>query len=179
MASTPPKPLKQLGEFLQEQQEPFILEVYLLERGCLKKRLNSEGNFSCCQRNSTKFLKRSVSCGLNKENNGIPRWSKLLKAVYKMLDSIKEDQRAKSSENIKEEYHVTAMVEDDKEVKESDRFSSASSTTVFNSCSETEEEISTSPCKYHTFFDGETFRALSRSNIRAKEVGTLCVQSLF
>lgn len=179
MASTPPKPLKQLGEFLQEQQEPFILEVYLLERGCLKKRLNSEGNFSCCQRNSTKFLKRSVSCSLNKENNGIPRWSKLLKAVYKMLDSIKEDQRAKSSENIKEEYHVTAMVGDDKEVKESDRFSSASSTTVFNSCSETEEEISTSPCKYHTFFDGETFRALSRSNIRAKEVGTLCVQSLF
>ncbi|TYH65057.1 hypothetical protein ES332_D06G030500v1 [Gossypium tomentosum] len=35
----PSKPARQLGELLEEQQEPFILEVYLSEKGCGAKNL--------------------------------------------------------------------------------------------------------------------------------------------
>lgn len=35
----PSKPARQLGELLEEQQEPFILEVYLSEKGCDAKNL--------------------------------------------------------------------------------------------------------------------------------------------
>ncbi|KAG6705350.1 hypothetical protein I3842_07G174700 [Carya illinoinensis] len=152
MASTPPKPSKQLGEFLLEQQEPFILDEYLLERGCLKNSSNSRSNLGSCCGNSTKLLKRSASCGLNKSRND-------------KFVSIKEDKRRKSSEYKDEEYSAPATEMVDKEVAESDGFSSSSSTTVFNSCSESDkEEISTSSCKDQTFFDVETFQAMELCN---------------
>ncbi|KAK8568262.1 hypothetical protein V6N13_106196 [Hibiscus sabdariffa] len=44
MASTP----KQLKEHLQEEQEPFILSIYLAERGCLVRCLSSNGRNGCC-----------------------------------------------------------------------------------------------------------------------------------
>ncbi|XP_042990062.1 uncharacterized protein LOC122317174 [Carya illinoinensis] len=166
MASTPPKPSKQLGEFLLEQQEPFILDEYLLERGCLKNSSNSRSNLGSCCGNSTKLLKRSASCGLNKSRNDVPRCSKILGCVYKKFVSIKEDKRRKSSEYKDEEYSAPATEMVDKEVAESDGFSSSSSTTVFNSCSESDkEEISTSSCKDQTFFDVETFQAMELCNI--------------
>lgn len=154
MASTPPKPSKQLGELLQDQQDPFILEAFLSERGCPKKGSSSKGN-------SKRFLKKSASCCLNNSRKGFPaRCSKILRAVYKKFVSIKDqDQREKISENRNEEE------------EESDRFSSASSTTVFVSCSESDkEEISTSLCKDHTS------DALNLCNIREKEVETLLFQ---
>ncbi|KAG6648840.1 hypothetical protein CIPAW_07G172200 [Carya illinoinensis] len=170
MASTPPKPSKQLGEFLLEQQEPFILDEYLLERGCLKNSSNSRSNLGSCCGNSTKLLKRSASCGLNKSRNDVPRCSKILGCVYKKFVSIKEDKRRKSSEYKDEEYSAPATEMVDKEVAESDGFSSSSSTTVFNSCSESDkEEISTSSCKDQTFFDVETFQAMELCNVRGVE----------
>ncbi|KAG2698921.1 hypothetical protein I3760_07G169400 [Carya illinoinensis] len=180
MASTPPKPSKQLGEFLLEQQEPFILDEYLLERGCLKNSSNSRSNLGSCCGNSTKLLKRSASCGLNKSRNDVPRCSKILGCVYKKFVSIKEDKRRKSSEYKDEEYSAPATEMVDKEVAESDGFSSASSTTVFNSCSESDKEkISTSSCKDQTFFDVETFQAMELCNqqnarIRQEENPTAC-----
>ncbi|GMP24870.1 hypothetical protein CsSME_00001991 [Camellia sinensis var. sinensis] len=60
MASSMPK---QLGELLQEQQEPFILELYLFEKGYLRNNFNSETNFHCCFGNPSSFLKRSASWG--------------------------------------------------------------------------------------------------------------------
>lgn len=173
MASTPPKPSKQLGELLQDQQDPFILEAFLSERGCPKKGSSSEGN-------SKRYLEKSASCCLNKSRKGFPRCSKILRAVYKKFVSIKDQgQRVKISETRneeEEEYSVTAMDRDGQQVAESDRFSSASSTTVFVSCSESDkEEISTSFCKDHTF-DAETVQALNLCNIREKEVETLLFQ---
>ncbi|TYI43097.1 hypothetical protein ES332_A01G145500v1 [Gossypium tomentosum] len=46
-SSSPSKPAgRQLGELLQQQQEPFILEIYLSERGCLRnyKSIGCHGN---------------------------------------------------------------------------------------------------------------------------------------
>ncbi|GMI88307.1 hypothetical protein HRI_002500000 [Hibiscus trionum] len=44
MASPP----KQLKEHLQKEQEPFVLSIYLAERGCLVKCLSSNGRNGCC-----------------------------------------------------------------------------------------------------------------------------------
>lgn len=70
-------------------------------------------------------------------------------------------QQVVESEN-EEEYSVTGMDGDGQEVAESDRFSSASGTTVFNSCAESDnEETSTSSRK-----------ASKLCNIREKEAAT-------
>ncbi|TYI97371.1 hypothetical protein E1A91_D01G139600v1 [Gossypium mustelinum] len=104
-SSSPSKPAgRQLGELLQQQQEPFILEIYLSERGSLRNN-KSIG----CHGNSGKFLR------INKK--GIPNFPKLLKVVVcNKLFAIKGS-KAKNS---------------------ADTFSTASNTTVYNSCSDTD-----------------------------------------
>ncbi|XVF44956.1 hypothetical protein PTKIN_Ptkin02bG0164600 [Pterospermum kingtungense] len=63
MASPPPAAskssvnTKQLKEHLQEQQEPFTLNIDLSERGYLVKCLSSNGRNGCCQTNLFKNLK--------------------------------------------------------------------------------------------------------------------------
>ncbi|KAG8491950.1 hypothetical protein CXB51_015264 [Gossypium anomalum] len=62
----PCKPARQLGELLEEQQEPFILEAYLSEKGCGAK------NLTPIHGGSTK----------NKTKKGIPRHiPKVLKLI--------------------------------------------------------------------------------------------------
>ncbi|GKV20031.1 hypothetical protein SLEP1_g30210 [Rubroshorea leprosula] len=114
----PPK----LGEFLQEQQEPFILEVYLSERGRVKKGMNSEANNS--SNNRKKF----------------PLFSKVLRAVYSKLLS-----RNKSSDDKHAKPRTT------QEVAESDRFSSTSSRTVYNSFPESDTEEPLTPANHSQF----------------------------
>ncbi|TYH72133.1 hypothetical protein ES332_D05G233600v1 [Gossypium tomentosum] len=111
------KPLRQLGDLLQEQQEPFILEVYLLERGC-------------CHGNSGKFLDKCGSQNKSKKKR-IPHFPKVLKALLcNKLFKIK-GVRTKNS--------------DDEETEDADRFSSASSATVYNSCSDSDVELDEPP----------------------------------
>ncbi|XP_015576012.1 uncharacterized protein LOC8265258 [Ricinus communis] len=101
-----PKPVKQLKEHLQEKQDPFVLDLYLVERGCLTNSFNSR-----------KSLKRSVSC------------LKVFRAVYSRL-------KITSSNHRNGNVVVTENNgRDNKEAAELDRFSSASSSTMFNSCS--------------------------------------------
>ncbi|KAH1121742.1 hypothetical protein J1N35_004902 [Gossypium stocksii] len=103
-SSSPSKPAgRQLGELLQQQQEPFILEIYLSERGCLRNN-KSIG----CHGNSGKFLR------INKK--GIPNFPKLLKVVVCNKLFAIQGSKAKNS---------------------ADTFSTASRTTVYNSCSDT------------------------------------------
>nr|GLL48963.1 uncharacterized protein LOC109152836 [Ipomoea trifida] len=74
MASPLPK---QLGQFLQEQQEPFTLQLYLHERGHVTcNSSNSEQNFPAASANSCKFLKGT---------NLLPRCLHLVKAVLGKL----------------------------------------------------------------------------------------------
>ncbi|XP_009778936.1 uncharacterized protein LOC107808935 [Nicotiana tabacum] len=129
---------KQLGEFLQEKQEPFTLELYLLERGHTLSS-NSNGDFRCCSVNSTtKFLKKSASCGTNKKRKVIPNCSKLVKSVLNKLVTISHNQKIK---NLASEEHNNATIKNGQGNTKAndDNFSSASSTTVFNSCSDTSD----------------------------------------
>ncbi|GMI91071.1 hypothetical protein HRI_002776400 [Hibiscus trionum] len=107
------KPGRQLGELLQEQQEPFVLEVYLSERGC-------------CHGNSGKFLNKSAS--QNGSKKGFPQF--IRKQFFKMRTRISDDEDGKLS--------VTEIGINNGETAEADRFSSASSATMYNSCSDSD-----------------------------------------
>lgn len=125
-STTAPKTVKKLGQFLEEQQEPFILEIYLSERGCIKKKKNL---------NSSKFSTRST--GLNNSIKGVTICSKLLKAAYNKLVPIKDSPRVKNNN-------------DGQEVAEANQFSSACSTTKeFNSCSESEVQLQKDDISFH------------------------------
>ncbi|MED6130709.1 hypothetical protein PIB30_003287 [Stylosanthes scabra] len=117
MASSTPKPAeKRLREFLTEKQEPFILDLYLLERGYSSKTWNSNSN--------SKKQKR---------NKSLLPFSKVLTALHKKL----------AFHNQKLCAAKTAHHDDDAAV-ETDRFSTASSSTVFNSCSDFDEDRNSS-----------------------------------
>ncbi|XP_022766438.1 uncharacterized protein LOC111311329 [Durio zibethinus] len=132
---TASKPARQLGELLQEQQEPFVLEVYLSERRCVRKNLISGANFIGCHGNSGKFLKKSGS--QNKSKKGIPNFPKVLKVVpCSKFFAIKGSRTKNSDDDGK--LSVTEMDRNNQETAEPDRFSSASSTTVYNSCSDSD-----------------------------------------
>ncbi|KAI4337079.1 hypothetical protein L6164_015534 [Bauhinia variegata] len=129
------KPQKRLAEFLKEQQEPFILEVYLLERGYSKK-----WSLIPDRDNSGQNLERSASCGLIKKRKTLQQFSKVLTAVYKKLAFQKESRTSSEAERRNEDETVPETGRVSQIVLETERFSSASSSTVFNSCSEIEEE---------------------------------------
>ncbi|OMO50949.1 hypothetical protein CCACVL1_30130 [Corchorus capsularis] len=137
------KPARQLGELLQEQQDPFILEVYLSERGCtLRKKFNLGAD------NSGKFLKKSGGNGSqNKSKKGtVHSFPKVLKVVCNKLFTIKGSRNYKSSEDGKLGNVCEMEDRNQQESAEPDVFSSASSTTVYNSCSDSDiDESSTFP----------------------------------
>ncbi|KAK8580503.1 hypothetical protein V6N13_143584 [Hibiscus sabdariffa] len=134
------KSARQLGELLQEQQEPFILKAYLSERGYVKKKLISGANFinfSCCHGNSGKFFNKSGS--QNESKKGSPRFPKVLQVILgNKLFKIK-GLRTKNSDDEDGKLSVTEMdIINNDETAEADRFSSASSATLYDSCSDTD-----------------------------------------
>ncbi|KAJ8541214.1 hypothetical protein K7X08_002030 [Anisodus acutangulus] len=135
---------KQLGQFLQEQQEPFTLEIYLLERGRSirgKSTLFSDGDFRCCSRNSsTKFLKRSANCGAKKRRKVIPNCSKIVKSVFNKLVTIIHNQKIKNLGSVEQNNGTSKNINCQGNTNaDYDKFSSASSSTVFNSCLDTSD----------------------------------------
>ncbi|OMO70845.1 hypothetical protein COLO4_28465 [Corchorus olitorius] len=147
ISSSKPNPARQLGELLQEQQDPFILEVYLSERGCTLRK-----NFNLGAHNSGKFLKKSGNGSQNyKSKKGtVHNFPKVLKVVCNKLFTIKLGSRNyKSSDGNYEDRKLGNVCEMDEdrnkqESAEPDVFSSASITTVYNSCSDSDiDESST------------------------------------
>nr|GMD96420.1 Hyphally regulated cell wall protein [Ipomoea batatas] len=104
MASPLPK---QLGEFLQEQQEPFTLQLYLHERGHVTcNSSNSEQNFPAASANPCKFLMGT---------NLLPRCLHLVKAVLGKLSldpKIKKIQDSTESDNFSSATSADSDAED-------------------------------------------------------------------
>ncbi|GMP45543.1 hypothetical protein CsSME_00014038 [Camellia sinensis var. sinensis] len=137
MASSMPK---QLGELLQEKQEPFILELYLFEKGYVRNNFNSETSFHCCSGNPSRFLKRSACWGdLSKRKKAIPSCSKNVKLLFNKIVSI-SNHKLRNSVSGERKSSVGETSRSNQQTAESDRFSSAGSTTVYNSCSEIDIE---------------------------------------
>ncbi|XP_057975008.1 uncharacterized protein LOC131162486 isoform X2 [Malania oleifera] len=169
MATNTPKPAKQLGELLQVQQEPFVLEVYLQERGYLKKSLKSGGSFVCCQPSSGKHFERSASSGPKRSRKSVLHCSKILRAVFnKLVSANNQNQRKRHAS--KEDGNFSAA-DQSQVVVESDRFSSASSTTVFNSCFESDTEDAYSSLQNdHNSGAADTLKALQLGTHREIEI---------
>ncbi|KAK8683986.1 hypothetical protein V6N13_040024 [Hibiscus sabdariffa] len=74
--TTTSQPARQLGELLQEQQEPFAIAVYLSEKRCGRKNLTSIHSHG----GSGKFLNKS-GCDKNKGSKSIPNFPKALKVI--------------------------------------------------------------------------------------------------
>ncbi|KAK2445733.1 hypothetical protein QL285_016630 [Trifolium repens] len=138
MASLTPKPEKKLVEFLKEQQEPFILDLYLLEKS--KSWSSSINNFETPPSNSI----------INKQHKPLFPFLKLLltaihhdKKKKKKLATIKDsnttnlNKHANFVDNITQESNNSS---DHQTVMETDRFSTASSSTMFQSCSDIDDE---------------------------------------
>ncbi|RDY03134.1 hypothetical protein CR513_13319, partial [Mucuna pruriens] len=125
MASPSPKPRKKrLAEFLKEQQEPFTLDLYLLERGYPTNRTPN---------------------GDNKRDPLFPL-SKLLTTLHKKL--LFHNQSCiliRDSDIINQHVHVTVPHEaesTDQTIDDTDRFSfsTATNSTVYLSCSDIDED---------------------------------------
>lgn len=174
MACITAKPAKQLGELLQEQQEPFSLDAYLAERGYVKKTINSKakGKFGCSNGNSSMFLSCSTTRGLIKRRKA----SKIWKAICKNLVYTNESKSFESCDVKVAEFSVNEIPRKSPDVAESDIFSSASSTTVYDSCSEIDDKDGVPPTsmhKHHPSLTAETLRALKLYNMKEKMVEIL------
>ncbi|PIA57040.1 hypothetical protein AQUCO_00600042v1 [Aquilegia coerulea] len=151
---TKQKPVKLLSELLQEQQEPFCLDVYLLERGYPKKILSKGRNGGSSIGNSSKDLSTLSSHGL-KRRKKISPCPKILKTVLNklisnnILVSCKDELKtasfdARSIQNGKTNVSIKGKM--NYHASELDRFSSASSMTICDSsCSESDMEDEFSP----------------------------------
>ncbi|GAB4852401.1 hypothetical protein Ancab_016593 [Ancistrocladus abbreviatus] len=128
---------RRLSELLQEQQDPFILEVYLFERGYSRRCSKLGCSYGCCSAKSSKFFKKSAKYGLQNRRKGL----NIARAFRDKLASVNRILRGKNScvkdGNIKDDAEKRWR---EKEVQEPERFSSDSCTTVSNSCSETDTE---------------------------------------
>jgi hypothetical protein len=135
MASLTPKPEKKLVEFLKEQQEPFILDLYLLEKS--KSWSSSINNFETPPSNSI----------INKKHKPLFPFLKLLltaihhdKKKKKKLATIKDSNTTNNHANVVDITQETNNNGDHQTVVETDRFSTASSSTMFQSGSDIDDE---------------------------------------
>lgn len=113
--------------------------------------------------NSRKSLKRSVGRGLNISKRVNPQGSKVLRAVLKQVISIKQMLRINSSDHRGGKLKVNEKGTSNQQVAESDIFSTASSTTVFNS-SKSEVEAPCATQKDSLFTTNTCYQPLNLHN---------------
>ncbi|KAL5074639.1 hypothetical protein RYX36_013623 [Vicia faba] len=147
MASPSPKPQKKLSEFLNEQQEPFILQLYLSERS------NSSKTFTSISPKN--FENPSSSCFLNKKKKPLFPFCKILTCVHKKkLPAIKNSYTTNKHNNVNVTHHEANNVDDRTQIAtETDRFSTASSSTVFHSCSDIDDEEERTSFSSHKYYN--------------------------
>ncbi|KAK7352503.1 hypothetical protein VNO80_17925 [Phaseolus coccineus] len=141
MASPKAKSGKRLGEFLKEQQDPFILHLYLLERG-----YSTNGE--------------SVK---NKKREPLFQFSKVLTTLHKKFVFHTHNCIViRNSPIIHQHVHHSPPAEaesSDQTIEETDRFSfsTATNSTVYLSCSDIDEDgTSLSPEKDKALFSPNT-----------------------
>ncbi|XP_004498957.1 uncharacterized protein [Cicer arietinum] len=124
MASSIAKPQKRLVDFLNEQQEPFMLELYLLEKGYSKR--------WCFNEDSSNNLDKTSSCSLNKKRKRkiLSPFCKILISLVNKLVLHSQSSTLPTRDYELREKHAICNVE----------YSSATYSPMFNSCSNVDEE---------------------------------------
>ncbi|TKY57918.1 hypothetical protein E2542_SST14972 [Spatholobus suberectus] len=132
MASATPKQKKRLGDFLSEQQEPFILEVHLSER-VYSKRWSLNGDSSITSEKPT-------TSGLNKKKNALLPFYQVLKSLYNKLAFHKESKSTLTKVHEYDQRNKHAGVPQSTRVDHIVQFSSDRSSSMLNSRSDIDEE---------------------------------------
>ncbi|TKY74952.1 hypothetical protein E2542_SST03717 [Spatholobus suberectus] len=170
---------KRLGEFLKEQQEPFKLELYLLERG---HSTNGE---------SGKSLERWA---INKKREPLFPFSKVLTTLHKKLVfhnhscivirdsdiiheqvnvSVPNDAESTDQTTVETDISVPNKAEStDQTIEDTDRFSvsTATNSTVYLSCSDIDEDgTSWSPHKDKALFSPNTSQASNMGVLQSQQ----------
>ncbi|XP_021754719.1 uncharacterized protein LOC110720023 [Chenopodium quinoa] len=140
IASTKEEAPRRLSEFLNEQQEPFVLEIYLRERGYrIRKSLELEGgHIGCCSTTSNHNLKNSSSNqnlkkSLNHHHvgaNHVPRKSSSISSIARRLVNKIVSMKGRKTRTTKEN-----------EVEPANKYSSTSGLTTLSN---------------YTWFEGDT-----------------------
>ncbi|CAJ1972784.1 unnamed protein product [Sphenostylis stenocarpa] len=133
MASATLKPPKRLGEFLNEEQEPFILEVYLSEREYSNRWSFNDGDSS----NTSEI---PTTSGLNKKKKALLPICQVLKALYKKLAFNKESKRVLTKVHEYDQRNKHEGVLERTRFDHILKFSSDSRFTMFSSCQDIDEE---------------------------------------
>ncbi|XP_077233889.1 uncharacterized protein LOC143876124 isoform X2 [Tasmannia lanceolata] len=144
------KPIRRLHELLEEQQEPFLLDVYLLEKGNSRKGWNSESRTRFWPCDSCQNVQSLCNYSFRKRRVRIINCSKILRSVLTKIVSGKN--RKAPNCDYKASVNGRFSVSDlggETQVVELDRFSTASSATVFDSCSDGDMDESHSAQKSH------------------------------
>ncbi|KAK1275739.1 hypothetical protein QJS04_geneDACA016002 [Acorus gramineus] len=140
-------PVRRLFELLEDQQEPFLLDIYLLENGFLNKLKNLETSPRCWPCSSpTKSLQRSLSNGLKQRREGILVCSRILRSIFSKLTHGK----TKRDPNCNGGFEHSQCVYDEErktQFSESDRLSLNSSATMssFSDSTDSGESLSARP----------------------------------
>ncbi|XP_021906382.1 uncharacterized protein LOC110821012 isoform X2 [Carica papaya] len=153
-----PSPVKRLGDLLLQQQEPFVLQVYLSERRYTATPENHHGSRSSSLLLETSSSSFSVK---KKSKNGgrKPYFKVLIRGVYSKFIAIKELLRIRNCHDDDDDVEnggdrdgkVEKTRSRNQEQEDPDRYSSASISTVYTSCTENDaEEPSTSLQKDYT-----------------------------
>ncbi|KAF7850347.1 hypothetical protein BT93_L5603 [Corymbia citriodora subsp. variegata] len=160
--------VKQLGELLQEEQEPFVLEVYLSERWYA---------------NRSKSSRRSISSGRQTSRKSMVRLSKLLRTLYSKVASLNEKKHGVKNRERGEETGVAdhstkleaaeagrSSLASDVTTAEAGRSSLASDVTTYFSCSESDKEGKPASSENeHASFDPMCLKNLNDAKKGAKD----------
>ncbi|KAK1268282.1 hypothetical protein QJS04_geneDACA022079 [Acorus gramineus] len=151
-------PARRLFDLLQDQQEPFLLDIYLLEHGLFNRLQNLETSSRCWPYNPpTKTFQRSLSHGLKKRRQGILMCTRILRSIFTKLRHGKTKRDVNLPENAVFE-HSHCVYEEERKIQfsESDRLSSLNSSATISSFSDstdTDESPSAQPSQISK--DGE------------------------
>ncbi|KAL0307885.1 UNVERIFIED_CONTAM: hypothetical protein Scaly_2560300 [Sesamum calycinum] len=128
---------KLLGDFLQEQQEPFALEIYLLERGYYSRATS----LHYANPNFLNSAKRSTCCGLKKRQHAVSNCSDFVKVVLGRL-VLHNSHKIKNRGRGNKKGIPTGNHGSREEGVDDDEFSSVSctGTNLSDSCYESEED---------------------------------------
>ncbi|KAG8377452.1 hypothetical protein BUALT_Bualt08G0034500 [Buddleja alternifolia] len=126
---------KLLSEYLQEQQQPFALDLYLVERGYSNTPTTPNATSTFCNLFKCSSSRRGL---INKRRYLVPNCSKFVKSVFSRL--VFDNQKINNNIPVKNDNKKCGDEDEDEDEDEEDKYlssgSSSSSTTVFDSCSE-------------------------------------------
>lgn len=137
MATSASKPVlvKQLKEYLQEQQEPFKLSAYLLERRYSRKQLSSSNEGNCHSFiTSTKNPKESCSHELNKKRT--LHTLRNLKWMLQKLIAPNDKQELSTCNKAVKDKLISETMDMIQQIAETNWFPTISSVNAMSACSE-------------------------------------------